>query len=92
MVKADPADGAAFDGVLEGGDGSWLPGIGRVVELEEELVVREEGVVDLVGVFDVVNGEVVAPGFVGKPDFSGVDEGLMDASGFGDGEDVEGRL
>lgn len=89
-MEADPADGAVFDGVFEGGDGSWFPGVGRVVELEEELVVREEGCVDLVGVLDVVDGEVVAPGFVGEPDFGGVDKGFVDAAGLRDGEDVKG--
>ena len=90
MVEAYPADGALLDGVVEGGDGCGLPGVGWVVELEEELVMREECGVDFVGVFDVVDGEVVALGFFSEPDLGGVDEGLVDSAGFGDGEDVEG--
>lgn len=51
----------------------------------------QEGVVDLVGVLDVIDGEVVTGGFLGEPDFGGVDEGLVDAAGLSDGEDVEAR-
>lgn len=89
VMEANPTDGARFNGMFEGGGSLRLPGIGWVVELKEQLVVGKIGIVDLVGVFDVVDSEVVASSFFGEPDLGGVDERLVDAAGFGDGENME---
>ena len=45
--------------------------IRRVVELDEELIVREKFVVDFVGVLDVVDGEVILCRQMIQPDFGG---------------------
>ena len=90
-MKADPSAAALLDIFLEGFDGRRLPGVGRIVQLNEELVLRKECVVDLVGVFDVVDGEAVESCLFGEPDFGGIDKGLVNSAGFGDGNDAELR-
>ena len=92
MVEADPSDGSLLDGAAEGCSCSGGPVVGRVVELDDEAVVREVDGVDGCGVFDIVDGEVIGEGFFLEPEFCGVDEGFVDAAVFGNGEDFEGGL
>ena len=63
MVKADPAAGAARDVAFEGFLGHWGPAIRRIVELNKQLVLRQEGIVDGIGIGDVVDGKVI---FIGQ--------------------------
>ena len=92
MMKADPSAATFFDVLDEGGLRSRRPVVGRVVELDEELVVREELVVDLVRVLDVIDGEVILRGLLIEPDLGGFNEGQMNSAGLGDGDDAEPGL
>ena len=65
------------------------PHVGRVVELQEKLVVGKEIVVDFFGVGEVVDGEIIGGGLLGQPRLGGFDEGTVDGVFFGQGKDVE---
>lgn len=90
VVEADPADGALLDGFGEGCGSGRRPVIRRIVELDEELIVREEGLIDGLCIFDVIDGEVISFRFLREPYFGGCDVGLMLTAVFGDCQDSEG--
>src|SRR5579863_289562 len=50
MMKPDPSSAAFLNVSNESGSGPGRPAIGRVVQLDEDAVLREECVVDLVGI------------------------------------------
>ena len=92
MMETNPAATAFFDVLFEGRQGGGSPHVGRIVQLDKKLVVREEVIVDLVGVFDVVDAEVLFFGELIEPDVRSIDEGFMDAAGFRNGDNLEARL
>jgi hypothetical protein len=92
MVESDPADAAVFDELLEGGLGCRRPAVRRIVQLDEELVLREEGLVDRFGVLNIVDGKVIANSLFGEPSLGGIHIGLMNSPRLGDGDDPELRL
>ena len=88
-MKSDPAAFALFDVLDECGLGRVGPVVGRVVQLDEEIVFCEKCVVDLLSVFDVVDREIVLAGQFSQPDLCGVHKWLVDAAVLGEGKHAE---
>ena len=80
VVEADPSALALGDVILEGLFRDRRPAIGRIVELDEELVLRERFVVDALGAGDVVDREVVLGGQLVQVEPGRIDELLMVAA------------
>src|ERR1700760_106179 len=89
VMEADPTAAALFDVTLKCGHRCGGPIVGRIVELNEELVVRKEGIVDGLGVLDVVDREVIPNGLLRKPYLRGVHKGLMNTALFGERNNME---
>ena len=64
MMEADPADGASFNCIRKRSGRRGWPVVGRVVKLDEKLIVRKIRVIDEFRVLDVVDGEVIRNGFL----------------------------
>ena len=92
MVKADPSAATLFDVLDEGGLRGRSPVVGWIVELDEELVVREKCVVDFFRVFDVVDGEVILCRQMVEPHLGSFNEWQMNPARLGDGDDAESGL
>src|ERR1700730_14075696 len=90
-MEADPTAPALFDVTLKCGHRCGGPIVGRIVELNEELVVRKKGIVDGLGVLDVVDREVIPNGLRGKPYLRGIHKGLMNTTLFGKRNNMERR-
>lgn len=88
-MESDPAATAFLDVFLEGLPSLRGPAIRRVVELDEELVLRKVGVVDGIGVLNVIDGKIVFARLFLQPHFCGFYEGKMYASGFRQSDDPE---
>ena len=89
VVESDPSAAALFDVSLKGSHSRGSPRVGRIVELDEKFVLREECVVDFAGVVDVVDCEAIDAGLAGQPHLGSIDKGLVDAALLGDGHDLE---
>src|SRR5882757_5057831 len=68
MVKAYPASPALFDIMLKGGDRLVLPAIGRIVQLNDELVFAQVPIIDRVGPLDIIDPEIAVRGELIQPD------------------------
>src|SRR6202008_1290283 len=79
-MKSDPASLALFDVLDESNLCGWRPGIWRVIQLDKQLVLCEEGIIDRRGVLDVVDGKAVFRGQIVEPDFRCLDEWQMDSA------------
>ena len=90
-MKADPAAFPLLNIFFKGSYGCGSPRIRRVIELNEELILRQKGIIDLLRVFDVINREAIDSRFLLQPDFRRVDKGFVDAALFSDGDDSELR-
>ena len=90
-MKTDPATFALFDVLDEGSLGGVRPIVGRVIQLNEEIVFGEKGVVDFFGVLDIVDGEIILARQFLEPDLGGVDKWLVNATVLGDGKHAETR-
>src|ERR1700761_7596448 len=91
-MESDPADRALFNGLGEGFLRGGSPVVGRVVQLNEQLVAGEKGCIDPVCIRYVVDGEVIGSRLFCQPLLGGVDKWLVDAAFLGDCDDPEPRL
>jgi hypothetical protein len=62
MVEADPSTLTLRDVILEGRFRGRRPAIGRIVQLDEQLVLRQRFLIDTLGARDVVYGEIILGG------------------------------
>ena len=85
MVKSDPSPAPLLDVVAEGFHGCGFPRIRRVVQLNKQLVLRQERLIDLVRVLDVVDREIVLNRLFSQPYLGGINERLVDTASFRDG-------
>src|SRR5882757_7311596 len=89
VMKSDPASAALFDVFLESGRSSRSPAVGRIVQLDKELVAGKKNGVDFFRVLDVVDRKVPRDGFFREPDFGRIYKRLVNAVCFGEGDDFE---
>src|SRR6266436_1122998 len=80
MVEADPSTLALGDVILEGLFRDRRPAIGWIVQLDEELVLREKFVINALGAGHVVDRKVVLGGQLVQVELGRVDELLMVAA------------
>jgi hypothetical protein len=80
VMEADPAAASLVDVTLKCRHRCRRPVVGRIVQLDEELIVGEEGFIDGVRVLDVVDREEVTHSFLSQPNLCTVDEWLVNAS------------
>src|SRR6476659_7712754 len=92
VVKPDPAAAALFDIALEGSYCYRCPVIRRIVQLNKELITREESIVDGTRIRDVVDREVIANRLLAEPYFRCIHEGLMNAALLGKRNHMELRF
>src|SRR5438034_6770581 len=81
MVEADPTALAESDVILESLLRDRRPPIRWIIELDEQLVLRERFFVDAFGARNVVNNEIVFNGQLVQVEFGGFDESLMVTAG-----------
>ena len=74
MMEADPTVRAFRDIAFEGSGRRGSPRIGWKVQLNKELILREECIVDVVRIFDVVNRKAIGFRLLRKPDLCGIDK------------------
>ena len=86
---SDLAYGALLNGFCKRCSHSGCPVVGRVIELDEETVLRKERCVDGFGVFDIIHRKVVSLPLFLQPDLGRIDERLVNTTRFGDGDDLE---
>src|SRR6266478_1984069 len=91
MMEANPAYGALLNGLCKRCGRSGCPVVGWVIELDEETVLRKESSVDGFCVLNVVHRKVVSLRLLLQPDPGRIDEGLVNATHFGDSDDLELR-
>jgi hypothetical protein len=92
-VEAHPAALAQGDVALKGGLCDGRPGIGRVVELDEKIILRQKLFVDGAGAGDGVEGEVVLRRDLGDIGLAGIDKRLMvAAAALGEDDGAEAGL
>ena len=91
MVEPDPSSPAFLDVPGECGDSPWRPTVGRIVQLYEQLVVREKCIVNFVGILDVIDGEVIGGRLLLQPNLSCVYKRPVNASLLSERNDVEFR-
>src|ERR1051326_4441276 len=77
MVEANPSSFALSDVVFERLLRIGSPMIGRVVQLDEELVLRQSMLVEALGPGDIVDGKTVLDGPTVKVLFRDIDKRLM---------------
>src|SRR5260370_19472398 len=91
VVEPDPSSPAFLDVLGECGDSLWRPTVGRIVQLYEQLVVREKCIVNFVGGLDVIDREVVFDFLLLQPDFCSIDKSPVNPSGLRKRDDVKPR-
>src|SRR5258706_5708384 len=91
-MKSDPASAAALNVFMESGRRGRSPAVGRIVQLDKELVAGKKSGVDLFRVLDVVDREISGDSLFCEPDFGGVYKRPVDAVCFGEGDDFESWL
>ena len=91
VMESDPPAAALLDISLEGCHRRWRPGIGREIEFDKELIMRQKRIVNVFRVVYVVHGKSVNESFVRQPDFRRIDERLVDAALLRDCEHSEFR-
>src|SRR5579859_2627658 len=79
VVKADPTAGSALDIPLEGFLCHRRPPIRRIVELNEQPILRQKRIVDRFGVRDVVDGKVILRCQLPQPHFGCCDKLIVRA-------------
>ena len=89
VMEADPASPALINVVLKGRRSGRRPGVWRIVQLNEQLVMGEERAVDLRGVFDVIDAESIHFRFVRQPRLGRIHKRLVNAAALGDGHHLE---
>src|SRR5216683_8144745 len=88
-MEANPSATALFNIFHESSHSRRRPGIRRIVELDEQLVVRQECVVDFVGVLYIIDGKVAIRRQFLQPNFRRVDKRLMYPAVFGQSNNPE---
>ncbi len=88
-MKADPSSAAFLNVSSECGSSLGRPPIGRIVQLNKDLVLRQECVVNLAGILNVIDREIVLGRLLLQPYFGRIDEGPMNATRLGKSDDLE---
>src|ERR1700677_2231201 len=80
VMESNPSASAFFDVFRERGCCRRCPAVGRIVQLNEYLILREECIVDPVGVLDVVDRKIIINCQLLQSNLSGIDKRPMDTT------------
>src|SRR5579871_3799415 len=91
MMKTDPPNRPVLNRIGKSRSGNRSPVVRRIVELDEEPILRKIRRIDELRIFDVVNGEVVNAGLAFQPDLGCIHKKLVKPSSFCNRQHLECR-
>src|SRR5580658_6939006 len=82
MMQTNPSTTALFDVILKGGLGFVAPAVRRIIKLNKDLILGEEGLVELIRIFKNIHRKMLLRGGALEPFEGRHDEGFMLVSAF----------